>query len=189
MTPSVVELARAEAVPWLNGGGITRDLLTWPAPDDWAVRVSVADIARNGPFSSYPGVQRWFAVAEGDGVRLGLPERSLKLTVDSPPVEFDGAATPGCSLLGGPTRDLNLMCRRHRAEGRMVKAQAGIEHVDAAPLRAVFVMDAARLQVDGGPGIALPAGSLAWTPSGARQRWKLSSKAYGLRAWWIDVET
>ena len=40
--------------PWRNGGGRTRELLVWPAGDglggttDWQLRVSVADITKNG---------------------------------------------------------------------------------------------------------------------------------------------
>ena len=52
--------------PWRNGGGVTRALLTWPHADDWAVRVSVADITRDGPFSA-------FAVEQaGEGSVVGL---------------------------------------------------------------------------------------------------------------------
>ena len=56
--------------PWKNGGGKTRELLAWPHPSDWILRLSVADIEADGPFSSFPGVQRWFAVLRGNGVRL-----------------------------------------------------------------------------------------------------------------------
>ena len=42
----IAPLAGAAAQPWRNGGGITRELLAWPvASDQWALRVSVAQIA------------------------------------------------------------------------------------------------------------------------------------------------
>ena len=74
-TVNLVRLADATAQPWRNGGGMTRELLTWQRPDlpssqGWSVRVSVADIARDGPFSAYPGVTRAFTVLEGEGVTL-----------------------------------------------------------------------------------------------------------------------
>src|SRR6218665_1188986 len=55
---------------WKNDGGWTRELLAWPHPADWALRISVADIEADGPFSAFEGVQRWFAVLAGAGVRL-----------------------------------------------------------------------------------------------------------------------
>ncbi len=188
MTPSIIEMERIAPTPWLNGGGLGRELVAWPAPDDWAVRVSVADIDRDGPFSAYPGVQRWFVVLSGSGVRLRLAERSVKLTPDNPPLCFDGAPAPGCTLLEGPTRDLNLMLQADRVEGEMKRAAPGIEHRVPASWRAVFTCEAARLQIDGAPAIALPALSLAWTPAAAQQRWKITGKSAALRAWWIDIQ-
>mgnify|MGYP001765454874 CR=1 FL=1 len=98
-------------VPWRNGGGLTRELLAWPSPQDWRCRLSVADIASDGPFSAFPGVERHFVVLEGDGVRLHFADRQVEQRLGDAPLVFDGVAAPGCSLLGGPVRDLNLMCR------------------------------------------------------------------------------
>jgi uncharacterized protein len=59
--PLLVRTADVPAQPWRNGGGVTRTLLARPRGDAWQVRVSVADVAVNGPFSRFPGVERWFA--------------------------------------------------------------------------------------------------------------------------------
>ena len=53
---------------WRNGGGFTRELLAWPAVEAWRLRVSVAEVESDGPFSSFPAVERWFAVLDGNGV-------------------------------------------------------------------------------------------------------------------------
>ena len=106
--------------PWRNGGGVTRELLTWPHGDAWKVRVSVADIDADGPFSVLEGVERWFAVLEGEGVALEFAEGVRQVTRDDPALRFDGASAPMCRLLGGPTRDLNLMLRG--ASGSMAAA-------------------------------------------------------------------
>ena len=85
--------------PWRNGGGRTRTLWTWPADcvdDAWQLRVSLADIDADGPFSAFPGVQRWFAVLQGAGVRLQLPAGPQVLGLHSSPLQFDGALAPGC---------------------------------------------------------------------------------------------
>ncbi len=93
----MVQIRAGDVVPtpWRNGGGRTRELLARPAGSDWMIRVSLADIDANGPFSAFPGVERWFAVVEGAGVVLN----------------FAGAPAPGCALLSGPIRDFNLMVR------------------------------------------------------------------------------
>jgi uncharacterized protein len=97
------------AQPWKNGGGRTRELACDGTP--WRWRISLAEITGDGPFSIYPGVQRWFAVVDGGGVELTLVGAPTMLRPREPPVSFDGALAPSCRLPGGPTRDLNLMLR------------------------------------------------------------------------------
>ncbi len=62
-----VRTADIAARPWRNGGGTTRELLARPTDDAWRVRVSVADVVADGPFSSFADVSRWFAVIDGAG--------------------------------------------------------------------------------------------------------------------------
>lgn len=146
--------------PWRNGGGVTRALLTWPHADDWAVRVSVADITRDGPFSAFAGVERWFAVLTGEGVRLGAP--GVLVGPDDDAWRFDGADAPACALRGGPTRDLNLMLRADRARGAMTRVQGTHAWAEANDLlRAVFTRDGCVLTT-GAEAVALPPMSLAW---------------------------
>jgi environmental stress-induced protein Ves len=108
---TVVRAADVAAVPWKNGGGVTRDLLADAEGDAWRWRLSLADIDRDGPFSAYPGVERWFAVVEGAGVTLAFAQRTVSLRGSDEPIRFDGADAPGCTLIEGRTRDLNLMLR------------------------------------------------------------------------------
>ena len=96
---------------WRNGGGTTRELLAWPNAGDWNVRVSVADVERNGPFSAYPGVSRWFAVLAGEGVKLDIGGAAHMLDPASEPLQFEGATPVRCELTGGATQDFNLMLR------------------------------------------------------------------------------
>ena len=72
MSWHTVALADVAPSAWKNGGGTTRELLAWPSPADWVFRLSVAEVQADGPFSSFAGVQRWFAVLSGAGVRLRL---------------------------------------------------------------------------------------------------------------------
>ncbi|HWI83828.1 MAG TPA: HutD family protein [Ramlibacter sp.] len=152
------------ASPWRNGGGVTRELAAWPAgAADWTWRISVAEVAASGPFSCFPGVQRWFAVLSGSGVRLRLPQAEHRLTAASAPFEFDGAVPVDCALLDGPTQDLNLMVRRDRAVARM-RRLSGRQRLlaDAARTVAVYAAGAPARLRDENAVFELPAHGLAW---------------------------
>lgn len=182
-----MSLSRAAEQTWRNGGGSTRELLAWPEASDWWVRISVAEIMRDGPFSAFAGVQRWFAVLRGDGVRLALGETPLALTPADAPLAFDGAAAPGCELMGGPTQDLNLMLRQDAGTGRMERAVVGEEWLSAAPLRAVYTLDPVWLQIDDSDAVEMAAGSLAWHEDAARQRWRLRATGdEAVQALWME---
>ena len=72
MSWQMIPLEEVAPSPWRNGGGVTRELIAWPTPQDWDWRISVAEIEKDGPFSRFEGVERWFAVLGGAGVRLTL---------------------------------------------------------------------------------------------------------------------
>ena len=106
-----VRLRDAPPQPWRNGGGVTRELLAWAPGGDgrqgdaaasWTLRVSVADIAQDGPFSAFAGVDRCFAVLEGAGVVLTLNGSEHRLTPGDPPVHFDGALARVAAWWTGP---------------------------------------------------------------------------------------
>ena len=157
---------------WRNGGGWTRELLAWPG-DDWTLRISVADIEADGPFSVFPGVDRWIAVVQGGGMRLA--ESTLR--AGDAPLAFDGGTAPQCRLLAGPTRDFNLMHRRGR--GRM-SVQPAVGLSPSAAWCGLFSVGGGVLQI-GTQGLSLPPLSLAWG-SGAAQ---FQSDA---AAWWLSLE-
>ncbi|MBC5766117.1 HutD/Ves family protein [Ramlibacter albus] len=134
-----VHLKDVAPVPWRNGGGTTRELLAWPDASDWQLRISVADVAQDGPFSKFDGIERWFAVLEGEGVRLDIDGVAHEVRRGSPPLRFDGGARVHATLLGGPTLDFNLMARPGVAtlervdEGFLrVRSQHVVAHYDLA---------------------------------------------------------
>ena len=108
---STVRTDDATPQPWRNGGGTTRELLARPAGDAWRVRVSVADVVADGPFSAFPHVSRWFAVIDGEGVVLEVDGVEHRCAKGDEPVAFAGDAATRSRLIDGPTRDLNLMLR------------------------------------------------------------------------------
>lgn len=160
---NVVCLADCPFVPWRNGGGRTRELLAWPHAEAWLVRVSVAEIEADGPFSPFPGIDRCFAVLEGAGVELVLPTGPARLAPGDDALVFPGEAAPDCRLVDGPTRDLNLMARRDA--GRLSMRRA-LPPSTAARWRGLFADD-----------------TLWWTDDPAEP---LPSHDGG---WWLTLET
>ena len=188
----VVTLADCAAQPWRNGGGISHDLLAWPpGQTPWQLRVSVATIARDGPFSNFDGVQRWFTVLSGAGVRLQWPGGEVRLLPGDPPLGFDGADAPGCSLLAGATRDLNLMALQRAGRARMMRAEAGQTLTGQHRWRGLYTAAPAVLQTPGRQH-PLAGHSLAWTDAANAANaadagpWTLTDPTGP--AWWLTLE-
>lgn len=102
--------------PWRNGGGTTWEVMTRPPSaglDDFDWRISVAEVATGGPFSTFAGVDRAIVLVDGPRMRLTVDGVDHELQRYRPFV-FDGAATTDCEVPAGPTRDLNVMVRRGR---------------------------------------------------------------------------
>ena len=60
-------------VPWKNGGGTTAEVAAFPEGSGFETfgwRISMADVASDGPFSLFPGIDRTLIVVEGDGIEL-----------------------------------------------------------------------------------------------------------------------
>ena len=157
MSWKTVALADCPFVPWRNACGRTRELLVWPGAGRWHLRVSVAEIEADAPFSSFEGIERCFAVLEGEGVTLALPQGARRLDAQSRAVRFAGEAAPMCHLIDGPTRDLNLMAQR----------DAGRIHLRRDPLaegvwrwRGQFAADTLWWTDD--PALPWPAASAGW---------------------------
>ena len=184
----IVPLDQSRRQRWRNGGGSTQELLTWPAKDNWLVRISVASIEQSGPFSAYPNIERWFTVVQGDGVVLRFGQTEIVLRADSEPLRFDGATAPGCELLRDTTRDLNLMVQGDNGTGAMRRVTSGDPWLSAARFRAVYTAEPAVLIFADHLRTALRADTLAWSDAAAEQRWQLSGASDGttLRAWWMS---
>lgn len=179
----VVPADSAPPMPWKNGGGVTRELLAVPPGDRWRVRISVAEIERDGPFSAYPGVARWFVVLKGAGVELDFGAATRRLTRNDAPIHFDGAAAPGCRLIDGPTRDLNLMLRG--AKGTMQIADDGLAWTPDATHCGLFTAVAGHCEAEGRVHALAPY-TLAWfDPAPASLRFTAGERPAGAIGWWI----
>ncbi|QEU96913.1 HutD family protein [Streptomyces kanamyceticus] len=123
MGTSVLRWSEYPSVPWKNGGGITREVAsgvvrTPLVPAEFTVgfdwRVSVADVDAQGPFSSFPGIDRVITLVEGDGMVLTV-EGTAQSVAPLVPFAFSGDAATDCRLEAGAVRDMNVMTRRGRA--------------------------------------------------------------------------
>ncbi len=186
MSWQLVSLADVPATPWRNGGGVTRELVAWPDAQNWAWRMSVAEVAGDGPFSRFDGVDRWFAVLGGAGVRLTVDGRTDTLTRDSVPFAFDGGAAVDCRLVAGPTQDFNLMTRS--GSGTSAATMRRIDgvlarHVHAGRTVALYSGESeARADIDG-MRLDLPPHCLAWRVLQARSEFRLN----GHGALWMEI--
>lgn len=174
MNLSLIEADKVTPQAWRNGGGTTRELLTWPPGADWKLRISRADIDADGPFSPFDGVQRWFAVLQGHGVVLRFTGREHLLRPGDAPLCFDGALAPGCRLHDGPTTDLNLMARG--GSGWMEPVLADTPWHSDLPMRGLYSNVAGCWRGDATQR-GLPANTLLWSTDAEPGAWTFSPAA------------
>ncbi len=113
-TLRLIPFATQPVVPWRNGAGTTREVAVDREGADGAFRwrISVAQVAEDGPFSSFPGIDRTIWLLRGAGMVLDVEGREHRLSSRLAPLAFDGAARVSARLTDGPTEDLNLMVER-----------------------------------------------------------------------------
>jgi uncharacterized protein len=129
-------------MPWKNGGGHTIQIASYPegagvGAFDW--RVSVADVAADGPFSQFPGVDRTIALLAGAGMRLDGGGHAVELRAPYEPYAFGGDDPIVCTLFGGAVRDFNLMVRRERARGDLTVVREAGARIPPARWRVCYV--------------------------------------------------
>jgi environmental stress-induced protein Ves len=124
-------------VPWKNGGGTTAQVAAFPEGsgfESFGWRLSMADVASDGPFSPFPGIDRTLILVEGDGLELEVEGFAYRLDRASPKLSFSGDDATAGRLLSGPIRDLNVMTRRgqFRHRTRFVESGVALLSQDAA---------------------------------------------------------
>ena len=136
--------------PWKNGLGVQYEIMCdGTLPDDWTWRLSTADITQDVPFSVFPGVNREFCVADGNGVVLtinGVDHRCEPGSI----TKFRGDDEVFARLIDGPMKALNLMVRDGAAEKHLQLVSAG-GSIDMSKTEAVIaVIGAVKLQQNWG---------------------------------------
>lgn len=141
--------------PWRNGGGMTAEVAAWP-PDggsdfDW--RVSFADVAGSGDFSTFAGVDRVITLIDGPPMTLELPSQTTVLRPFAP-YSFDGELQVRYAATA-PTQDLNVMTRRGRASAAVevlavAMPEVPITLVPTSPLLVVGLTGEVTVRADAG---------------------------------------
>jgi hypothetical protein len=110
-----------QRMPWKNGGGTTTEIWKQASPaGEMLWRLSIADVASDGPFSEFPGIDRWIMVIAGKGMELSIESMGTR-RLDRPfePLFFSGDAKTECRLIDGPIRDFNFMIARSFGKGML----------------------------------------------------------------------
>jgi len=121
---STLKVLRASGyprMPWKNGGGSTEEITrdAGLGLDGFGWRVSIADIAESGGFSSFAGYQRVITVLQGDGMTLTIDGKQSRELLPLDALAFSGDARVDCDLLGGSIRDFNLIYSPQRYTARL----------------------------------------------------------------------
>lgn len=159
-----MQILRADGyrrMPWKNGGGSTAEIAAAPEGAgldafDW--RISMATVAVDGPFSSFPGVDRTLSILQGAGLVLhGLGPQAVRLDGATEPFPFPADAAVSARLVDGPVIDLNVMTRRGRSRN-VVRRLVGTAGTVVSPEGAVafLLADApCRVELDHAAPVAL----------------------------------
>lgn len=120
-------------VRWKNGGGVTREIAVASAHGKIIWRLSMADVAVDGPFSDFSGMTRILTVIRGNGMDLVSSQGRLSADLNRP-IRFDGALRINSVLKDGPVQDLNLMFDPLICDGNVVSVAGPCgQNLDATP--------------------------------------------------------
>jgi environmental stress-induced protein Ves len=144
-------------VTWRNGGGRTAEIAAVPDASAFLWRVSMAEVATDGPFSVFPGVDRVLTVIAGDGLTLEVEGRPA--AVGHAPFAFPGDVGCFARLAAGPVTDLNVMTRRGRRRASV--RWAGHDALPDATDRLIFATSPVVGRA-GGQGFALESRDTLW---------------------------
>ena len=87
--------------------------------DGFGWRLSIADIAESGGFSTFAGYQRVITVIKGAGMVLTVDGEEQRGLLPLQPFAFSGESEVSCRLITGPIRDFNLIYAPQRYSARL----------------------------------------------------------------------
>jgi environmental stress-induced protein Ves len=164
------ERAHLRSTPWKNGRGVTHEIARWPEPaatHDFEWRVSIATIDADGPFSTFPGVDRVIVLLDEADVRLrsadGRVDERLEPLVA---FHFDGETELHCMVTRTST-DFNVMTRRDAWRAH-VDTLCRAQSLSASPsgvlfaVRGTWEVSATAADLSGCNGISVGANAGLW---------------------------
>lgn len=154
MTVQILRAADRPKVPWRNGGGITREVATdGGEPFRW--RVSIADVASDGPFSLFAGYARTITLLRGAGMRLTVDGITHTIDERYGMFRFPGAAQTECELIDGPVVDFNVMSADESARQRIATVDSPVAVAGAGTSVVVVLENTAVVRQSGAPDLML----------------------------------
>lgn len=135
-TSQLIPAAQLRATPWKNGGGSTREIMVYPPEagfDTFSWRISLAEVAQPGAFSTFDGIDRHIVLTHGKSMVLhNQTQQSAHTLTPFAPYPFVGEDQIEGILPDGPTFDFNLMVRREQGHGTVQCYQQTQQHRLAA---------------------------------------------------------
>jgi environmental stress-induced protein Ves len=110
LSVQIIPRAAQRDEPWANGAGVTTVILREPDDADWRIRISVATVEQEGPFSELRDTRRTLVPLDAP-MTLRFPGGNTLHANRFEKLEFDGSPAPAGILPEGATRDFNLMLR------------------------------------------------------------------------------
>lgn len=153
-TTTLLPASGYTAMPWRNGAGTTHEIAIDPTPGTSAApfrwRLSMAELAGDGPFSELPDVDRILVLLAGDAVELTIAGATPAALQRHEAIAFPADVPTSLTMAPGAGRDLNLMWDRTRATGRVDVVAGGDSLALEEPLAfAVALGGPATVRLDG----------------------------------------
>ncbi|MDU0340322.1 HutD/Ves family protein [Bosea rubneri] len=185
----IIRAADCLVMPWKNGGGTTTEIAVAPegaSLDNFDWRISMAHVGQDGPFSSFPGIDRTLSVLTGSGITLAFGDgERVRLDRSSAPYPFAADRAVDGVLVDGPIDDLNVMSRRGRWRHR-VERLSGAGVLTAAEGLLMLVARKGDWLVNGA---ALPAGDNAILEASGHVELVVRGNEAELYAVWLTMKT
>ena len=106
----VIRRSDCVPAPWKNGAGSTVELWREDDAAGTRIRISLAEITSDQPFSKFSGLDRLILQLDGPRVQLVVEGEHQDIAA---PFAFPGEADVACRISGsGPAHVLNVMVRR-----------------------------------------------------------------------------
>ncbi len=141
----ILRASEYKTMPWKNGGGVTVEIAIHPpgaSVDAFDWRVSMATVAQDGPFSSFPGIDRTLAIIEGNGLELAISgHEPVALTTESTPLPFAADVPVDATLMDGAIVDLNVMTRRSSFAHSVQRLSGSCSMQAATGTRLILALD------------------------------------------------